>query len=53
MLYLTYGQPAFCPKCGKPIDPQLPAVRQKVVFTMAIIRFSVTAVPATSSVRRA
>ena len=23
MLYLTDGQPAFCPKCGKPIDPQL------------------------------
>lgn len=23
MLYLTDGQPSFCPKCGKPIDPQL------------------------------
>lgn len=23
MLYLTDEQPAFCPKCGKPIDPQL------------------------------
>lgn len=23
MLYLTDDQPAFCPKCGKPIDPQL------------------------------
>ncbi len=23
MLYLTDGQPAFCPKCGKPVDPLL------------------------------
>lgn len=23
MLFLTVGHPAFCPKCGKPIDPQL------------------------------
>lgn len=23
ILYVTDGQPAFCPKCGKPIDPQL------------------------------
>lgn len=23
MLYLTNGQPAFCPKCGNPIDLQL------------------------------
>ncbi|HFL7937964.1 TPA: hypothetical protein ACG5DM_000964 [Pseudomonas putida] len=23
MLYLSDGQPSFCPKCGRPIDPQL------------------------------
>lgn len=32
MLYLTDVQPAFCPKCGKPIDPQLHGWEAKDLF---------------------